>query len=576
MVNRTKADISILVLIILVFLYPLVLMRQGFLRGDSYLQFYPWFKVYADSIKNLHFPFWTRYIQSGFPLMGEGQIGGYYPVNFTFFYLLPFNFAYNYSIVFHFFVGGIATYFLSKKIGACGHGAVLSSLIFCFGSAFSGCFYNIISLRTLSWTPLVFLLLENYFDKGKLKLILLAGFIFGLQLLAGFVQLAFYSGVFYSMYFLYKIRLSIDKSYFHLVALLVFNMLAGLLFLPQFVISRTVVAYSSRVAADLQFALWKSFNPVGILGLIFPYWTRIFAPDLYFSIAGILFLISSFYLLRQNIRIRPLFLILIISSLCALGRYIPFFYPVLIKMTGLYGLRNPSKFIFFTALSSSVLIGAGFSAFFESKNFPREKAAKVFSLFLLLSCAVISIVKIGLVLFREKILQIGKWYVEKYIYGNSWHKYDLDVYLTRVNHTLEAALEHSSFLNLFNMASLFFMVLALILTFITIKGYNETRFKYYKKIFLVIIIVDLFIYSFIRIINNIILAFADSRFNKLHKPRRRYIKMDKQKERRRLLEGIEEEIIKLEKEKDKLPDYENRVAELKKEANKLRKELGIN
>lgn len=50
--------------------------------------------------------------------------------------------------------------------------------------------------------------------------------------------------------------------------------------------------------------------------------------------------------------------------------------------------------------------------------------------------------------------------------------------------------------------------------------------------------------------------------------------MDEQEERRKLLKGIEEEIEKLEKQKDELPDYENRIAELKKEANKLRKELG--
>jgi hypothetical protein len=31
--------------------------------------------------------------------------------------------------------------------------------------------------------------------------------------------------------------------------------------------------------------------------------------------------------------------------------------------------------------------------------------------------------------------------------------------------------------------------------------------------------------------------------------------MDEQKERKRLLEGIEEEIEELEKQKDKLPDY---------------------
>ena len=52
--------------------------------------------------------------------------------------------------------------------------------------------------------------------------------------------------------------------------------------------------------------------------------------------------------------------------------------------------------------------------------------------------------------------------------------------------------------------------------------------------------------------------------------------MDKNKDRVRMLKGIEEEIKKLDKQKDELPDYENRVAELKKEANKLRKELEIN
>ncbi len=51
--------------------------------------------------------------------------------------------------------------------------------------------------------------------------------------------------------------------------------------------------------------------------------------------------------------------------------------------------------------------------------------------------------------------------------------------------------------------------------------------------------------------------------------------MDKQKERRKLLKGIEEEIEKLEKQKDKFPDYENRITELQKEAKALRKDIGI-
>ena len=51
--------------------------------------------------------------------------------------------------------------------------------------------------------------------------------------------------------------------------------------------------------------------------------------------------------------------------------------------------------------------------------------------------------------------------------------------------------------------------------------------------------------------------------------------MDVKKERLRLLKGIEEEINNLEKQKDKFPDYENRIAELRKETQELKKELGL-
>ncbi len=52
-------------------------------------------------------------------------------------------------------------------------------------------------------------------------------------------------------------------------------------------------------------------------------------------------------------------------------------------------------------------------------------------------------------------------------------------------------------------------------------------------------------------------------------------KLEEQKERRRMLKGIEEEIENLEKKKDELPDYDNQVAELKKEASRLKEELKI-
>ena len=70
-----------------------IIMQESMLRGDFLMQFYPWMKVYAQSIKDFSFPFWCRYFHSGFPLMAEGQIGGFYPLNILIFFLLPFKIA---------------------------------------------------------------------------------------------------------------------------------------------------------------------------------------------------------------------------------------------------------------------------------------------------------------------------------------------------------------------------------------------------------------------------------------------------------------------------------------------------
>jgi len=53
-------------------------------------------------------------------------------------------------------------------------------------------------------------------------------------------------------------------------------------------------------------------------------------------------------------------------------------------------------------------------------------------------------------------------------------------------------------------------------------------------------------------------------------------KMDKQKELNELLTGIKEEIESLKKDKEKFPDYENRIEELEKEANQIQEELKTN
>ncbi|MCX5666792.1 MAG: hypothetical protein NTY34_00540 [Candidatus Omnitrophica bacterium] len=481
----------IFTLVILLFHWRLITMKSLFIGGDNLMQFYPWFKAYSESIKHLNFPFWTQYMQSGFPLMAEGQIGGYYPLNILFFLILPLNVAYNYAIVFHFIIAGISVYFLTRKLGACEWGGTLAALIFCFGSAYAGCFYNIITLRTLSWTPLVFLLFELFFEKRKPVLVLIAGVIYGMQLLAGFAQIAFYCWIFYLVYFLYRFKLRKTILYF-----LMFSAISFIIFLPQLMLTYKLLLYSARTTADLQFALWGSFNPIYAAGVVFPYWPGFSVSSFYLSIFGILFLITSFYLLKTDKRLAGIFLIFALSLFLSLGRYNPL-YVMFLKLCKFYTFRNPSKFLFFAAMASSVLAGRGFSEFMKDNFRHRNSALRIYCIMLSLCGLTFLVSKVLLVSFKDMIIKAGEWYINAFIFGKSSHRHGLDTYLNKIPSLYNSMVDGTSLRNIFNITSWLLLISALIISWLIINKRKMRMPVYSKGLVIFAITADLFIYSFI-------------------------------------------------------------------------------
>ncbi|MGH7198144.1 MAG: hypothetical protein ACREH5_05345, partial [Candidatus Omnitrophota bacterium] len=135
------------------FLWPLFTGGQGFTVGDYGVQFFPWARVYADALKAGFLPLWTPLIQSGFPLFAEGQTGMLYLLNILFFKFLPFKLAYNVMFLSHFLMGWAFMVLFARKKGMSPEGAAVSALAFTFGSAYAGCFYNIVAMRSLVWFP---------------------------------------------------------------------------------------------------------------------------------------------------------------------------------------------------------------------------------------------------------------------------------------------------------------------------------------------------------------------------------------------------------------------------------------
>ncbi|MDD4183454.1 MAG: hypothetical protein PHT53_06510, partial [Candidatus Omnitrophica bacterium] len=393
--------------IIFIFLSKLIFIKETFLNGDYLVQFFPWSKIYSEAIKNFTFPFWVGDINSGFPLVAEGQVGAFYPLNIILFFLLPFNAAYNYSIIIHFILAGIFIYIYARKLGADEWGGALSALVFCFGSGYAGCFYNIITLRTLAWFPLGLFIIEKYFDTRKLRFCLYLGIILGIQLLAGFAQMAVYSALFYMVYFFYGLWIQKNLKIKDIAKIAIAFIVAAILFFPQLILSLKMIGLSTRAQGSLGFSLWGSFNPLNLISLCFPK-IIIYGSQFYIGIFTLIFFILAIRASKRELKLKPVFMIFLVSFFFALGAYNPF-YVLFIKMTHFYGFRNPSKFIFFSVFAAAVLSGWGFTRFFKTKDV-KEKihALRASALFISVNMLILVLLTVITRLFKEKILEIGK------------------------------------------------------------------------------------------------------------------------------------------------------------------------
>ena len=485
--------ITFFAVVLAVFLWKVITLKAGFIYGDYASQFYPWSMIYADAIKKFTLPFWTRYFHSGFPLMAEGQVGGFYPLNILFFALLPFRAAYNYVAVFHFALAGVFTYIYARRMGACQWGGALAAFLFCFGSAYAGCMINVPTVKLLSWFPFVLWLFERYYERRATLYLLAAGAVFGMQLLAGSMQTALYCGIFYAAYFIYGAGINGGFSREDILKAAPALALTGLIFLPQFMLTNTMAAFSWRSEASIEFALSDSFSPLNIMSSVFPY--AVFrGARFYLGILSILFLITSFSALRSQPRHRPMALLLAISVFLTLGKYNPL-YVLLIKLTHLYGLRNPSKFLLFGIFAASVMAGWGFTRFFAPAwQNPRLKALKAYSVFLGAMLGLFFAAKITLAAFGGQIIAFGRKYVAEHVYGKSFHRFDLATYLEKVQGFYDNLVQNMSVINPFILVSLVLCAAGLLISWIFSKDARHNT-VYHKMMFFVLIFLDLLAFS---------------------------------------------------------------------------------
>ena len=487
--------------VLFIFAGDVIFLKSGLLTGDNIVQAFPWLNSYSMHLKEHTFPYWVNGIHCGFPLIGEGQVGGFYPFNVLFFYILPFKVAYNLTFIFHLLVAGFATYFLTRKLGSDVWGGAFAAVILCCGSAFANVGYHLSMMRSLAWFPVVLLFLEYYLSDRRKKYMFMASGVMAIQLLSGSVQMSAYSFLMYFLYLSYGAYLRKKNIVSSIKDFVLMLLIPVILFLPQLLLTVQVVRNSGRISS-LDFALWGSLNPMSIFTTILPgifsFKGQIFTEDLFIGSISLLFLTMAFSFAKREKILNPIKMVMITSLLLALGWFNPV-YVLFIRLFKFYTFRGPSRFVFFSVFSASVMAGVGFSRFFIQE---REVITRTMNRYLrAIFLGVVSIVILGsfLILGKPLVLGGGKWFVSKYIVGATYHRHDVSYYYDKIERIYAYMTNSLSLSNRNMMLSVIFLMIAVVFVVILKKYFTKQHttknYAVIKCAVLLLVISNLFFYK---------------------------------------------------------------------------------
>ena len=383
----------------------------------------------AESFRQGQVPLWTNLLSNGFPVLAEGQAGVFYPFNIILFTLLPFDLAFEISLILNFFLAGLFIYLYSRSLKISHFGSILVALTFSFSGFFIFRFKHLNYINAAVWLPLEFYLVEKFFlVKRKYLLISILSLVLATQFFAGSPPFFYVSLVSLFLYFCLKIFLGQKpeiKSLFPkliypwlLLGILVFG-LTAIQSLPTFFNS----TLSSRsISLSYEDAVAFPYKALSLLYFIFPYISGnpafntysfdirdfgiFWENNIYFGILPLLFSLSAIFILfTRNKNIKILTVLLFISFLFVFGDSNPMFIAFWNILPGLKMFRFPQRFLLLGLICFTVLAGFGFDYFWQKLKDWQTGRSKVKSKMLikfLLPILIILFVAVDLFVFAFK------------------------------------------------------------------------------------------------------------------------------------------------------------------------------
>lgn len=183
--------------------YPTGVPVKNPLISDIFSQFFMWKSLVGESWKNGQFPLWNPYSYSGYPLLGTFHSAVFNP--FMFLYpLLGDVKGWDVMVILPSFLSAITMFWFLRTIRLSNIASVIGGVIYAYSGFAISWAQFVTADHAMIWMPLVFVVLEKYFETKKKWYLYTLPFIFGLLVAAGHFQIMVYVSILATVYFIWK------------------------------------------------------------------------------------------------------------------------------------------------------------------------------------------------------------------------------------------------------------------------------------------------------------------------------------------------------------------------------------
>ncbi|MBI4552918.1 MAG: YfhO family protein [Candidatus Latescibacteria bacterium] len=421
-------------------------------EGDTWMLYYP-AKAYCFSLlKQGEFPLWTPNLFFGFPLFAEAQAGVLYPLSVVFLFL-PTWVALNVSIAIRLVLAGLFMFLYVRTLDRNGWAAALSAVTFACGG------YLIAQLRhenvenALIWLPLILLAVRRWVTTGNRRALALAGTGIGVSFLAGYFFISLLVLLTASAYailficFARKDGTMRDGRPLHwaggLAAIGLMGIgLAGIQILPNYELAQHSIR-AGGLAYDVSTQV--SVSPFHLICFFFPKFFG-YPPDgsvwglwrsnpidlvAYLGILPLLLAVGAI-LIRRDWHTRFFAVVAGTALLLALGQFSPL-WRLLHVLPVFSMMRTPARFLSLVAFSGAVLAGLGLDAVMRPSGAAQPRLRR-YGRLVVRGAGLIVIASLAsewvVAAARPAIITTGRWFIDRFVYGQSVHRGSLEHYYT--------------------------------------------------------------------------------------------------------------------------------------------------